>query len=56
MGKANGLGIILMQSAKLFTVFRRFYDRVESSEVGLYLVKRIVENAGRRMDTLEAGV
>ncbi|RYY21111.1 MAG: PAS domain S-box protein [Cytophagaceae bacterium] len=42
----NGLGLSEQQQARLFVLFRRLHDHVEGSGVGLYMVKRIVENAG----------
>ncbi|TDN40199.1 hypothetical protein A8B98_15045 [Hymenobacter sp. UV11] len=42
----NGLGLSTVQQSRLFTMFRRLHDHVEGSGVGLYMVKRIVENAG----------
>jgi len=42
----NGLGLSEAQQAKLFSMFQRLYDHVEGSGIGLYMVKRIVENAG----------
>ena len=42
----NGLGLTEAQQAKLFVMFRRLHTHVEGSGVGLYMVKRIVENAG----------
>jgi signal transduction histidine kinase len=42
----NGLGLDARQQAKLFTMFRRLHTHVAGSGVGLYMVKRIVENAG----------
>ncbi|MBF9239740.1 PAS domain-containing sensor histidine kinase [Hymenobacter sp. BT683] len=42
----NGLGLNARQQAKLFGLFRRLHDHVEGSGIGLYMVKRIVENAG----------
>jgi signal transduction histidine kinase len=48
--KDNGLGISPEQQKKLFTMFKRFHDHVEGSGVGLYIVKRIIENAGGRID------
>lgn len=41
----NGLGISEKNIDKIFTMFKRFHNHVEGSGVGLYLVKRIVENA-----------
>ncbi|MGI4742426.1 MAG: PAS domain-containing protein [Janthinobacterium lividum] len=42
----NGLGLSEQQQGKLFRLFQRLHGHVEGSGVGLYLVKRIVENAG----------
>jgi signal transduction histidine kinase len=42
----NGLGLTEAQQSKLFGLFRRLHDHVEGSGVGLYMVKRVVENAG----------
>lgn len=42
----NGLGISLTSSPKLFGMFERLHDHVEGSGMGLYIVKKIVENAG----------
>ncbi|MGI4865010.1 MAG: PAS domain-containing protein [Janthinobacterium lividum] len=42
----NGLGLTPAQQSKLFGMFRRLHDHVPGSGVGLYMVKRIVENAG----------
>ncbi len=40
----NGLGIRTDQLHKLFTMFKRLHTHVEGSGVGLYIVKRIIEN------------
>ncbi len=42
----NGLGLTADQQGKLFGMFRRLHDHVPGSGMGLYMVKRIVENAG----------
>jgi signal transduction histidine kinase len=42
----NGMGIESDQLPKLFTMFRRFHNHVEGSGVGLYMIKRIIENNG----------
>ena len=42
----NGLGLSEQQQDKLFALFQRLHTHVEGSGVGLYMVKRIVENAG----------
>lgn len=44
--KDNGLGIDMADKDKIFSMFKRLHDHVEGSGVGLYIVKRIVENAG----------
>ncbi|GAA4383984.1 hypothetical protein GCM10023186_25700 [Hymenobacter koreensis] len=45
----NGLGLEPHQHAQLFTMFRRLHSHVEGSGVGLYMVKRSVENAGGKV-------
>jgi PAS domain S-box-containing protein len=42
----NGLGIRTDQQHKLFSMFKRVHTHVEGSGIGLYIVKRIVENNG----------
>ncbi|RZL15542.1 MAG: PAS domain-containing protein [Hymenobacter sp.] len=42
----NGLGLSEEQQAKLFTLFKRLHTHVEGSGVGLYMIKRLIENAG----------
>ncbi|QHT70303.1 PAS domain-containing protein [Rhodocytophaga rosea] len=42
----NGLGISEDNIPNLFNMFKRFHDHVDGSGVGLYIVKRIIENAG----------
>jgi signal transduction histidine kinase len=42
----NGLGLSAAQQRQLFGLFQRLHTHVEGSGVGLYMVKRIVENAG----------
>ncbi|HEX8426155.1 ATP-binding protein [Hymenobacter sp.] len=46
----NGLGIRLTNKEKLFGMFERLHDHVEGSGMGLYIVKKIVENAGGRIE------
>jgi two-component system CheB/CheR fusion protein len=46
----NGLGISEKHIKNLFTMFKRFHDHVEGSGVGLYIVKRIIENTGGRIE------
>ncbi|WP_052732463.1 ATP-binding protein [Hymenobacter terrenus] len=42
----NGLGLDAANERKLFGMFQRFHDHVEGSGIGLYMVKKMVENAG----------
>ncbi len=42
----NGLGVSAQQQARLFQLFQRLHSHVEGSGLGLYMVKKIVENAG----------
>jgi len=42
----NGLGLDEAQQNQLFMMFQRLHSHVEGSGVGLYMVKKIVENAG----------
>lgn len=42
----NGLGVDLSGEQKLFGMFQRLHDHVEGSGIGLYMVKKMVENAG----------
>lgn len=46
----NGLGLDTKQLPRLFTMFQRFHDHVEGTGIGLYMVKRMVENAGGRIE------
>ncbi|RNI22061.1 PAS domain-containing sensor histidine kinase [Rufibacter latericius] len=45
----NGLGLSATQKEQLFSMFRRFHDHVEGAGIGLYMVKRIVDNAGGKI-------
>jgi len=42
----NGLGLDAPQRQRLFSLFQRLHTHVEGTGVGLYMVKRMVENAG----------
>lgn len=45
----NGLGMDLADESKVFGMFKRLHNHVEGSGVGLYIVKKIVENAGGKI-------
>ena len=45
----NGLGMNAANEQRLFGMFQRFHDHVEGSGIGLYMVKKMVENAGGRI-------
>ncbi|MGI4833503.1 MAG: PAS domain-containing protein [Janthinobacterium lividum] len=42
----NGLGLTASQQQRLFGVFQRLHTHVEGTGVGLYMIKRLIENAG----------
>jgi len=42
----NGLGLTDKQQQKLFTMFKRFHGHTKGTGIGLYMVKRMVENKG----------
>ncbi|QHT65322.1 PAS domain S-box protein [Rhodocytophaga rosea] len=42
----NGLGIKQENTSRIFEMFKRLHHHVDGSGIGLYIVKRIVENAG----------
>ena len=47
----NGLGLNLAGDGnRLFAMFQRLHDHVEGSGIGLYMVKRMVENAGGHVE------
>ncbi len=46
----NGLGMDLVRGRKLFSMFQRFHTHVEGSGIGLYMVKRMIENAGGKIE------
>jgi PAS domain S-box-containing protein len=46
----NGMGIAENNQSKLFRMFKRFHTHVEGTGIGLYIVKRIVENAGGKIE------
>ncbi|RDV14575.1 PAS domain-containing sensor histidine kinase [Pontibacter diazotrophicus] len=46
----NGVGIDELHHEHLFTMFKRFHEHVEGTGIGLFMVKRIVENAGGKIE------
>jgi PAS domain S-box-containing protein len=46
----NGLGMDLTDKHKIFAMFQRLHNHVEGSGIGLYMVKRILENAGGKIE------
>jgi PAS domain S-box-containing protein len=48
----NGLGLSEQQQSQLFRLFRRLHTHVSGSGVGLYMVKKMVDNAGGTLTVL----
>ena len=46
----NGLGIPADKKDKVFTMFQRFHNHVEGSGLGLYIVKRMIDNSKGKID------
>lgn len=46
----NGLGIPDHQLPKLFSMFTRFHTHVEGTGIGLYIIKRVIENNGGKIE------
>jgi PAS domain S-box-containing protein len=44
--KDNGLGINERNQEKLFTMFKRFHAHIDGTGIGLYIIKRMIDNAG----------
>jgi PAS domain S-box-containing protein len=42
----NGLGMDMRQEEKIFALFKRLHNHVEGTGIGLYIVKKMLENAG----------
>ena len=42
----NGLGIRKEDQDKVFSMFKKFHDHAEGTGIGLYIVKKIVQNSG----------
>ncbi len=48
--KDNGLGMKEHLKTRIFQMFKRLHDHVEGTGVGLYLVKRIIDNSGGKIE------
>lgn len=48
----NGLGIKQKDINKIFSIYKRLHTHVEGTGIGLYLVKRIVDNAEGRIEVV----
>ncbi len=48
--KDNGLGLNEKNKKQLFSMFKRFHSHTEGTGIGLYIVKRIMDNAGGRVE------
>jgi signal transduction histidine kinase len=46
----NGLGIRPEHKDKIFGMFKRLYDHVEGTGIGLYIVKRMIDNSGGKIE------
>jgi PAS domain S-box-containing protein len=46
----NGLGVSSQNLTKMFSMFKRFHDHVEGTGIGLYIVKRIIDNSGGKIE------
>src|SRR5690606_16033650 len=51
----NGLGIEERHLPRLFSMFKRFHSHVDGTGIGLYIIKRIVENRGGRIEYISKG-
>jgi PAS domain S-box-containing protein len=53
----NGLGIDMKQHDRMFGLFQRLHSHVEGTGVGLYIVKKMLDNAGGKIEVeSEVGV
>jgi signal transduction histidine kinase len=51
----NGLGIEEHHLPRLFSMFKRFHSHVDGTGIGLYIIKRIVENRGGKIEYISKG-
>ena len=50
--KDNGLGISKENITKLFILFKRFHSHVDGTGMGLYIVKRLMDNANGSINVI----
>jgi sigma-B regulation protein RsbU (phosphoserine phosphatase) len=48
--KDNGLGIDMSKKEKMFALFQRLHSHVPGTGMGLFIVKKMVENAGGKIE------
>ncbi len=46
----NGLGMDMRQEEKIFALFKRLHAHVEGTGIGLYIVRKIIDNAGGKIE------
>ncbi len=46
----NGLGMEAGRLSQLFTMFKRFHAHIEGTGIGLYMIRKMVDNAGGRIE------
>ncbi|MFN6945151.1 MAG: sensor histidine kinase, partial [Cytophagaceae bacterium] len=46
----NGLGIRTESIPQIFSMFKRLHDHVDGTGLGLYILKKIIENAGGKIE------
>lgn len=50
----NGLGLSQSQKSRLFTIFKRFHPKIEGTGIGLYMIKRTIENKGGKIEVFSS--
>jgi signal transduction histidine kinase len=50
MVEDNGIGFPADKKEKIFTMFKRLHTHVEGTGIGLFIVKRIIDNTGSRIE------